>query len=277
MIDEMTRLRIAASLEVLVVGEVFDYQEGEALVSQPSYQCSSRPVEEAGSTPFHSAVIAPDIVDMHDFVAQLRAGVDSTFAGCAALLARGRFAQVRRNDILQAAVSIKALDEIKNQAAQLGRASNPSESPSLRDMAGAILRERGTDGVTPLSLKSDLFVQSDEAGSLFFRFASPCPDEQECLNLTRWVLGVHLVCSLAHPPVHAYIVLPYNPFGARRADYEWLPARRHLPFDEAVLIGAEFWDMIGGPGAYEDLLSIYQEVGHDRSKYIIDALVFGFS
>lgn len=48
------------------------------------------------------------------------------------------------------------------------------------------------------------------------------------------------------------------------------------PFDEVVVIGDEFWNIVGGPTAYEELLEIYLEVGREKSKYMLDALAFGF-
>ncbi len=45
---------------------------------------------------------------------------------------------------------------------------------------------------------------------------------------------------------------------------------------EEVLLGSEFWDLIGGKGTYDELLEIYAEVGRENGKKIIDALAFGF-
>jgi hypothetical protein len=42
------------------------------------------------------------------------------------------------------------------------------------------------------------------------------------------------------------------------------------------VIGEEFWRLVGGPGTYHELLEIYQSVGKAKSKYMIDALAFGF-
>jgi hypothetical protein len=53
-------------------------------------------------------------------------------------------------------------------------------------------------------------------------------------------------------------------------------ARNYLPFDEAVVLGNEFWTIVGGPSTYTELLSIYQEVGREKTKYMLDSLAFGF-
>jgi hypothetical protein len=46
--------------------------------------------------------------------------------------------------------------------------------------------------------------------------------------------------------------------------------------DEAVVIENEFWNIVGGATAYEELLEIYLEVGREKSKYMLDTLAFGF-
>lgn len=76
--------------------------------------------------------------------------------------------------------------------------------------------------------------------------------------------------------VQSYFAMAYNPYGQMRADYRWSFARMYTPFDQAVVTGDEFWNIVGGPTVYEELLEIYQEVGHDKSKYMLDALAFGF-
>ncbi|WP_082127240.1 TdeIII family type II restriction endonuclease [Calothrix sp. 336/3] len=50
----------------------------------------------------------------------------------------------------------------------------------------------------------------------------------------------------------------------------------YTPFDEAVVIGNDFWKIVGGDTAYEELLDIYLEVGKEKSKYMLDALALGF-
>ena len=45
---------------------------------------------------------------------------------------------------------------------------------------------------------------------------------------------------------------------------------------DGVLMGKEFWDMIGGPQAYEEVLGIYQEVGRDKGPNMLDQLSLGY-
>jgi hypothetical protein len=38
----------------------------------------------------------------------------------------------------------------------------------------------------------------------------------------------------------------------------------------------DFWSILGGETTYEELLEIYLEVGHDKSKSMLDSLAFEF-
>jgi hypothetical protein len=85
-----------------------------------------------------------------------------------------------------------------------------------------------------------------------------------------------LLRGVNRPQVQSYYAMPYNPYGVNKADYKWTQAKSYLPFDKAVVIGNEFWSIVGGATAYEELLEIYLEVGREKSKYMLDTLAFGF-
>ena len=57
----------------------------------------------------------------------------------------------------------------------------------------------------------------------------------------------------------AFLGLTYNPYGTRER-YAWSFTKRVMDMDSQVLIGDELWNMIGGPGAYLDLLEIVEDV-----------------
>lgn len=60
----------------------------------------------------------------------------------------------------------------------------------------------------------------------------------------------------------AYYALPYNPYG-KREDYAWsFPARWFdMKNDKVVLIGDEFWEIIGGFGTYQSFINAINEIG----------------
>ena len=51
---------------------------------------------------------------------------------------------------------------------------------------------------------------------------------------------------------------------------------QYMDLEDEVLIGKEFWDIVGGEGTYEEVLEIYQEVGREKGSSMIDQLALGY-
>lgn len=67
-----------------------------------------------------------------------------------------------------------------------------------------------------------------------------------------------------------YFGLYYNPYGENKDDYAHHPPMTifNMRHDHIVLIGKEYWDLLGGIGFYEELLKIAKEVGADTQEMI---------
>jgi hypothetical protein len=67
----------------------------------------------------------------------------------------------------------------------------------------------------------------------------------------------------------AYYALPYNPFG-KRENYKWgFPMRWfNMHTDESVLIGDEFWELIGGVGTYSNFIKEINLLGKEYRERI---------
>jgi len=60
--------------------------------------------------------------------------------------------------------------------------------------------------------------------------------------------------------VFAWWGVPYNPYGTDAAYDHPYPAR-FFDFTNDVKLGGDFWDFVGGPGTFEQLLGLYRAVG----------------
>jgi len=67
----------------------------------------------------------------------------------------------------------------------------------------------------------------------------------------------------------AYYALPYNPYG-KKEDYNWSFPMRWFDMhnDESVLIGNEFWELIGGKGTYNNFISEINALGKEYRERI---------
>src|SRR5690606_1680170 len=108
---------------------------------------------------------------------------------------------------------------------------------------------------------SDLFFRAYDGTEYYFEVKAPQPNKDKCLRIIRRLLTIYLIRNQTPPRVNALFAMAYNPYGASRSSYNWSVARAHLPFDEALVIGHEFWDLVGNYNTYVELLEIYREIG----------------
>ena len=60
----------------------------------------------------------------------------------------------------------------------------------------------------------------------------------------------------------AFLGLTYNPFLTRER-YSHSFTKQIMDMDNQVLMGQEMWDFIGGPGTFDELLAIIEDVHHE--------------
>jgi hypothetical protein len=143
-------------------------------------------------------------------------------------------------------------------------------------MITAVLDASRDDDLNRKIVRADLYILTHDDTELLFEIKSPKPNKGQCLEVLQRLLRFHLLCGKNRPGLQAYYAMPYNPYGMTKESYRWTQAKQYLPFDEAVVIGQEFWSLIGGETTYEELLEIYMEVGKEKGKYMLDTLAFDF-
>jgi hypothetical protein len=120
----------------------------------------------------------------------------------------------------------------------------------------------------PASVVCDVFIHNQLNGARYaFELKAPLPNSDQ----TK-VSKEKLFKLLAMEPKvvdYAYYVLPYNPYG-KKSDYQWsFPMRWfNMHEDESVLIGDEFWDLIGGVGTYKNFIREINILGKDYRERI---------
>ncbi len=72
-----------------------------------------------------------------------------------------------------------------------------------------------------------------------------------------------LKLKMANPGCRVFFGLYYNPYGEMLSDYAWSFPRRIFNFgrDEVVVVGRDYWNLLGGDGFYEEVTAIAAEVG----------------
>lgn len=276
-IGDVTREKIKGFLEAFIEGLVSGHRKRPAddvghEVLAPGPQTSSK----GNLKPFHAAIVPSELMRINAFERSFSTRLGTTFEECARLIALDYHKWAARGHKVTANVSDAAYDEIGRQRELYEHApENKGHKPSLDQMAAAVLDARRDDDLTKRTVTADLYVLSRDNMEYFFEIKSPKPNKGQCLEIAERLLRFHLIAGKPRPMVSAYFAMAYNPYGPTRADYKHNYALTYMPFDQAVVIGNEFWEIIGGAAAYAELLEIYEEVGREKTKYMIDALAFG--
>lgn len=79
-----------------------------------------------------------------------------------------------------------------------------------------------------------------------------------------------LKIKTAFPDCQPYLGLYYNPYGEERELYNHSPAFKIFDMltDSVVLIGKDYWDTIGCPGTYKEILLIAEGVSEEARSII---------
>lgn len=276
-ISPETRAKIKGYLEGFIQGLADSYKEREIIKPKSAAEYLSRSSSTGELKPFQAAIIPPELIRINQFERGLSTRLGNTLEECARLIALEYHQDARRGYDVRAEVSIAAFAEAERQKEKYeSRVNKQQAKPFFEEMIAAVLNARRSDDLETKTVRADLYILAKDGTEFLFEIKAPKPNKGQCLEVTQRLLRLHLLRGANRPQVQAYYAMPYNPYGATKAEYKWSQALNYLPFNEAVVIGNEFWSIVGGATAYEELLDIYLEVGREKSKYMLDALAFGF-
>lgn len=114
----------------------------------------------------------------------------------------------------------------------------------------------------PVSVTCDILIQSKLTQKTYaFELKAPLPNSDQTKVSKEKMFK--LLAMNEHKVDNAYYALVYNPYGKRREDYAWSFPKRWFDMinDPSVLIGEEFWNLIGGNGTYKSFISEINKLG----------------
>lgn len=140
------------------------------------------------------------------------------------------------------------------------------EKPNWRCELDYILKGGGK--LIPLSVVCDVFIESETTNKKYaFEIKAPLPNSDQTKVSKEKMFKL---LSMKQSRVdYAFFALAYNPYG-KKEDYNWSFPMRWFDMhnDESVLIGDEFWELIGGSGTYECFVSEVNKLGKDYRERI---------
>lgn len=120
----------------------------------------------------------------------------------------------------------------------------------------------------PVSVTCDIFIHNKDTDTKYaFELKGPLPNSDQT-KVSKEKMFKLLAMSPKQVD-YAFYSLPYNPYG-KKEDYKWAFPMRwfNMQTDSSVLIGNEFWELIGGEGTYHNFIKEVNLLGKEYRERI---------
>ncbi|NCQ11399.1 MAG: TdeIII family type II restriction endonuclease [Bacteroidetes bacterium] len=215
---------------------------------------------EPGSMPFHTRLIGKDRMALFSFIHSLNTNFGtSIFEPVALALASSSFATAQSQQTAGTQISSEAHTVIQNIMDNLSTAaSSPNKIEEIKAIK-AVCKKGEMKIVKPT--KVDVRLVGQDGTIYLFDIKTAKPNAGGFKEFKRTLLE-WVATTLASNPkanVQTLIAIPYNPYEPK--PYNRWTMRGMLDLPNELKVADEFWDFIGGKGAYSDLLVVFEKIG----------------
>lgn len=215
---------------------------------------------EPASMPFHTRLLGKDRLALYSFIHSLSTNFGTTiFEPVAVEIAKTNFKSAKSRAVAGEFIYGEASVEIQRIMDDLTTvASSPNKDAEI-DAIREVCQE-GTKRKVKLT-RVDILLESREDELYLFDLKTAKPNvggfKEFKRTLLEWAAAV--LASNPGAKVNTLIAIPYNPYEPQ--PYNRWTMRGMLDLEYELKVGKEFWDFVGGAGAYEDLLDCFERVG----------------
>jgi type II restriction enzyme len=214
---------------------------------------------ETSNMPFHYRLLGKDRMALFSFIHSLNTTFGtSIFEPVAETLASMKFPFAQKQFVVGDTISERAQNEIQHIMNELTIGGNPNKINEIER-----IRKVSTQGkINKLkTVKVDLCVKDNQGVIHLFDLKTVKPNISNFKDFKRTLLEWVAIYLSKHPNanVNSYIAIPYNPYEPK--PYERWTIKGMLDLDNELKVAEEFWDFLGGEGAYSELLNCFERAG----------------
>lgn len=214
---------------------------------------------ETNNMPFHYRLLGQDRMALFSFIHSLNTTFGtSIFEPIAETLASLNFSVAQKQFVVGDTISEQAQTEIQRIMNELTIGNNPNKAEEIARIRKVC--NKGTMNKLK-TVKVDLFVKGSDGTIHLFDLKTTKPNISNFKDFKRTLLEWVAIHLSSHPTakVYSYIAIPYNPYEPK--PYERWTLKGMLDLDNELKVAEEFWDFLGGMGAYPELLNCFERAG----------------
>ena len=214
---------------------------------------------ETNNMPFHYRLLGQDRMALFSFIHSLNTTFGtSIFEPVAETLASLNFSVAQKQFVVGDTISEQAQTEIQRIMNELTIGNGPNKTEEIARIRNVC--NKGTMNKLK-TVKVDLFVKGKDGTIHLFDLKTAKPNISNFKDFKRTLLEWAAIYLSGHPTanVYSYIAIPYNPYEPK--PYERWTLKGMLDLDNELKVAEEFWDFLGGKGAYPELLDCFERAG----------------
>ena len=215
---------------------------------------------EPASMPFHTRLLGKDRLALYSFIHSLSTNFGTAiFQPVAVALAEKRFKRVQTQVKAGNVISERAQLEIQKIMDNLTTATTTPNKPEEISAIRKVCQEGRMRKIKPT--KIDVLLESKKGELYLIDIKTAKPNVGGFKEFKRTLLEWAATTLAANPKVevNTLIAIPYNPYEPK--PYNRWTIRGMLDLKNELKVAQEFWDFLGGEGAYQDLLDCFERVG----------------
>jgi len=215
---------------------------------------------EPASMPFHTRLLGKDRLALFSFIHSLNTNFGtSIFEPVALALARTKFKKAKSHESAGNSMSEASQFVIQKIMDNLTAANSKPDKGKEIEMIRKVAQNGAMRKVKPT--KVDVFLENNTGEIFLFDIKTAKPNKggfkEFKRTLLEWIAVV--LANDQKTKVNTIIAIPYNPYEPKPYS-RWTMAGM-LDLKRELKVADEFWDFLGGKGAYKDLLDCFERVG----------------
>ena len=224
---------------------------------------------EPAVMPFHTRLLGKDRLALYSFIHSLNTNFGTTiFEPVAVSLALSKFKVAKLQMKSGTQISEQAQYEIQKIMDDLTAANNKPDKQKEIEIIRKVCQKGEMRTVKPTRV--DVYLESNDGEIYLFDIKTAKPNKGGFKEFKRTLLEWVATVLSENPKakINTLIAIPYNPYEPKPYS-RWTMAGM-LDLEEELKVAEEFWDFLGGKGAYDDLLGCFERVGIELRQEIDD-------
>lgn len=215
-------------------------------------------VPKDNEMPFHFRLLGKDRMALYSFMQSLLTAFGSSiFEPVAAELAKVKFAKVET----QYTVGNEIYSDCQKTVQRIINRLTINPKPNKIEELGELRKNLKGSKNKLKPIKIDLFLETGNGEQYFFDLKTAKPNKGDFQKYKQTLLEWAGIVYTNNPQakVNSLIAIPYNPYAPQ--PYQFWTMAGMLDLNNELKVANEFWDFLGGKGAYQDLLDCFERVG----------------